>query len=187
MAHGAPPFRRRHYFIKKDFQRGFIIKFCLLILLGVLISTGLLLLFSQNTLTSSFQHSRLVIRSTALAILPATILTSLITLALITLATIAVTLFVSHKLAGPLFRFEKEIKEIAKGDLTTEIHLRKKDQISDMALSLNHMAVSLREKVIVIRTGIAQLKKLASEQDVPQDLIDGLEDLLQKIENNFKI
>ena len=106
MARQKPQFRRRNYFVKKDFQLGFIVKFCALVLLGVVISTGLLLFFSQDTLTSSFQQSRLVIRNTAWAILPAALLTNLITLGLISFATILVTLFISHKLAGPLFRFD---------------------------------------------------------------------------------
>jgi len=187
MTQQKPPFRRRHYFVKKGFQLGFILKFCLLVLLGVVISTGLLLLFSQDTLTSSFQQSRLVIRNTALAILPAAVLTNLITLGLISLATIFVTLFISHKLAGPLFRFEKELKQICEGDLTRDIKLRKKDQITDMAEGLNKMTASLREKVLTIRTGVAQLLQIASQQEAPIDLIEGLNDLQQKIESNFKI
>ena len=78
-----PPFRRRHYFINKDFQLRFILKFCLLILCGVLVSTGLLFLFSQDTLTSTYEQSRLVIKNTSLAILPAAVYTNLITLPLL--------------------------------------------------------------------------------------------------------
>ena len=81
--------RRRDYFVKKGFQFRFILKFCLLVFIGVVISTGLLFLFSQDTLTSSFQQSRLVIKNTGLAILPYVVYTNLITLGLITLATIA--------------------------------------------------------------------------------------------------
>ena len=75
-----PPFRRRHFFIKKDYQAKFILKFCLLVLAGSLLSIVLLLLFSQDTLTSSFDGSRLVVTKTATAILPGIILTNLITL-----------------------------------------------------------------------------------------------------------
>ena len=178
---------RRHYFIKKDFQFKFIFKFCLTILMGAIVATGLLFLFTQDTLTSSFQHSRLVIRNTALAILPAAIYTNLITLGLITLATIIVTLFISHKLAGPLFRFEKELREIGEGNLTKVIKLRKKDQITNMADGLNKMSASLREKVLAIQTEVAQLLDSASKQNAPQELIEGIKDLNQKIQTNFKI
>ena len=102
--------KRSHYFIKKDFQARFILKFCLLLLVGVIVSTGLLFLFSQDTLTSSFQDSRLVIENTALAILPTVVFSGLITLILLTIATIAVTLFISHKIAGPCSGLKKNSK-----------------------------------------------------------------------------
>ena len=186
MSQNKHPYRRKHYFIKKEFQFKFILKFCLIILAGIIISTSLLFLFSQDTLTSSFQQSRLVIKNTAIAILPAVIYTNLITLGLISLAVIVVTLFVSHKIAGPLFRFEKDIKEIGQGNLTKKIGLRKKDQITDMADSLNKMTASLHEKVFDIQTEVEHLVESAAKQNAPQGLIEELNRLNQKIKSNFK-
>lgn len=187
MTQGRPSFRRRQYFVKKDFQSEFIIKFCLLVLAGIIISTGLLLILSQGTLTSTFQNSRLVIQNTALAILPAALLTNLITLALIILATIFVVLFISHKIAGPLYRFEKELKRISEGDLSQEIRLRKKDQITDIAKGLNLMTSSFREKLIHIRADLEKLRDEAVKNNAPQEIIKGLNDLFEKIESTFKI
>jgi len=178
--------KRRHYFIKKDFQVKFILKFCLLLLAAVIVSTGLLFLFSQDTLTSSFQNSRLVIENTALAILPTVVYTGLVTLVLLTIATIAVTLFISHKIAGPMFRFEKELKEIGEGNLKKKVSLRKKDQAEELAYCINEMTASLREKVIHIRTMLEHILKSAREQNASTDLIEALENLHQEISNNLK-
>lgn len=180
-------YKRKSYFVKKDFQFRFILKFCIILLIGVIISTGLLFLFSQKTLTSSFEQSRLIIKNTGLAILPSVLYTNLITLGLITLATIIVTLFVSHKIAGPMFRFEKELKEIGGGDFTRRVTLREKDQITDMADRLNNMIASLQDKVIDIRTEVEHVRKSASTQNAPKTLIDELNKLHQKIESSFKV
>jgi len=181
------PYKRRHYFIKKGFQFRFILKFCLIILVGVIFSTGLLFLFSQGTLTSSFQQSRLVIKNTASAILSTVIYTNLITLGLITLATIVVTVFISHKIAGPMFRFEKELKEIGKGDLTKNIRLRKKDQITEIAVSFNETIASLHEKVFAIQSDVEHLLESASKRNAPEGLVEELNHLYQKIGSSFKI
>jgi methyl-accepting chemotaxis protein len=180
-------YTRKNYFVKKEFQFRFILKFCLILLIGVVISTGLLFLFSQDTLTSSFDQSRLVIKSTGLAILPSVLYTNLITLGLITLATIIVTLLVSHKIAGPMFRFEKELKEIGAGDLTRRVTLRERDQVTDMADRLNNMIASLQDKVIEIQTEVEHIHKSASKQNAPKTLIDALNKLHQKIGSSFKI
>jgi len=187
MSHAAESYKRRIFFIKKEFQIRFILKFCILLLVGIAISTGLLFLFSQDTLTSSFEQSRLVIESTGQAILPSVIYTNLITLGLVTLATIVVTLFVSHKIAGPMFRFEKELKQVAEGDLTKRVVLRKKDQITDMAGSLNDMISSLHEKLLDIQTDVERIRQSASRQNAPKELIEQLNNLHQNIANNFKI
>lgn len=181
------PYKRKQFYIKKDYQLIFILKFCFIILVGAFISTGLLFLFSQGTLTSSFEHSRLLVRDTSFAILPAAILTNIITLILITLATIVVVLFISHKIAGPMFRFEKDLNEIGQGDLTKKVTLRKKDQFTDMADSLNNMTTNLHDKVLAVQTEVEQLLESASKQKAPERLIGGLNHLHQSIHKHFKI
>ena len=179
--------KRRQYFVQKDFQSKFILKFCMVLLTGIIISIGLLFLFSKNTLTSSFEQSRLVIKNTASAILPSVFLSHLIALVLITLLTIVVTLLVSHKLAGPLFRFQKELKEIGDGDLSKVVKIRKKDQVKAMADSLNQMRANLQKKILDIKEEVEQIIESTSGQDIPPDLSKRLDHLNQKIRNNFKI
>ena len=181
------PQKRRRYFINKEFQLKFIVRFCLLILIGVIISTGLLFLFTHGTLTSSFRDSRLVIESTASAIAPAVIYTNLITLGLISLAALAVTLIVSHKIAGPVYRFEKEMREIGGGDLTKKVKLREKDQLKGMVESLNNMIASLKGKVLAIQSDVGDLITLASKENAPTGVIEELNRLQNKIGIHFKV
>jgi len=178
---------RKHYFIKKSFQVKLILKFCILLLVGVIFSTALLFLFSQDTLTSSFEQSRLKIRSTGFAILPSVILTNLITLGVVALATIVITLFVSHRIAGPLFRFEKELKQIGQGDLTKKVMLRQKDQMTDMAESLNEMVSSLHNKLALIQKDVEQLRNVASKQQASTELTEALTKLDRRITESFRI
>ena len=180
-------YKRRHYFVKKDYQFRFIVKFCLIVFLGALISSGLLFLFSRGTLTSSFDQSRLTIEKTSIAIMPAVLWTNAITLALITLATVIVVLFVSHKIAGPLFRFEKELREIAKGDLSKSIHLRREDQITEMAEELNRMTAGLRDRVRGVRSEVDRLIGLAAAESGETDWQREMEALKAQIQQQFKL
>lgn len=181
------PIKRRQYFVQKDFQSKFILKFCLILLIGIIISTGILYLFSENTLTSSFEQSRLVIKDTSSAILPNVFLSHLITFVIIALLTIAVTLLVSHKLAGPLFRFQKELKEIGNGDLSKPVKIRKKDQFEAVADSLNQMRANLQIKILDIKEEVNQIIEFTSTKEIPSDFVKRLEHLNQKIRNNFKV
>ena len=185
MRENKPGYRRKIHYIKKEFQFRFIVKFCLLVLVGGLISTAILAFFSKGTLTSTFENSRLVIEKTSIAILPAVIYTNLITLVLITGATIGVTLLISHKLAGPMFRFEADLKVIGTGDLTKVVRLRKEDQIKDMVQSLNDMTASLHGKVAGVRSQVSQLRDCLSQTQDAGEIDKRLKAVLDHIDDTF--
>jgi methyl-accepting chemotaxis protein len=119
--------------------------------------------------------------------MPAVIYTNIITLAMITLATIVAVLFISHKIAGPMLRFEEELKRIGKGDLTKKIKLRKKDQFEDMAESLIEMTANLHRKISAIQKKMDKILKTASRQKTPAKLIKELDNLNQYINSQFKM
>ena len=150
--------RRKNYFIDKKFQSLFIIKFCALIVLGAILSGVIVYLMSRSTVTTSFDNLRLVIKSTADFILPAVLLSSIVVIVVIGIATIAVTLFTSHRIAGPLYRMEKDIEEVASGNLTKQFSLRKADEIKALAEGLNDLTETLKDDVGKIKRGVNELE-----------------------------
>jgi methyl-accepting chemotaxis protein len=186
----SPPkntYKRRRYFIKKEFQFRFIVRFCLLVLFGGMLSTGLILYFSKGNLTSFFSNSCLVVSDTASFILPAVLYTNLVTMVIISLSLIAVTLFVSHKIAGPLFRLEKDINVIAEGDLTYTVKLRKGDQLRELSADMNHMTTHLNKKVRKIQIEVERIMKSASDRDTPEWFQQKLRQLHERMGQNFKL
>jgi methyl-accepting chemotaxis protein len=160
---------RKQLFINRGFQTRFIVKFFLILVLGGVISTGLTLFTTQDTLTSSFVDSKLVIQNTALAIMPSVIYTTLITTFLLGLVVIMVTLLVSHKIAGPMYRFEKDIDRVTKGDLKSRINIRKGDQFQELATSLNALIDHLNTDLAGILSDIEALAERAEKIDLPQE------------------
>lgn len=179
--------RRRQVYVKKEFQFRFILKFCLILLAGVLVSTGLLFYFSKDTLTSSFSHSRLVIQSTAEAMLPAIITTNLISLALILATTIIVTLYISHKIAGPILRLENELQRIGQGDLTTTVSLRSSDQMVAFAQRVNEMTAKLNRRIVEIQNQAQAIADAASRPDTADDVGLRAEKLNHYVRDHFTL
>ena len=173
--------RRSNYFIDKRFQSDFIFKFCILVITGSFISGLIIYLMSKSTLTTAFDNSRLTIKSTADFILPAVLLASTIVIVLIGLATVWVTIFTSHRIAGPLYRMTKDIEEVAGGNLKTRFSLRNHDELKRLAVSFDKMTESLRESIASIKETVAQLDKKA-----PQELGPEL-DKLKRTVNKFII
>jgi len=158
--------RRKKYFINKEFQIKFIVKFCILVIIGAVISGLFIYFMATSTLTTAFENSRLVIKSTADYILPSVLLASSVMIVIVGIAAILVTLFASHKIAGPLFRMEKEIKEIAQGNLNIDFHLRKNDQLKKLAMSLQEMTNSLKKDMKYISDTLESLDQESSLNNI---------------------
>ena len=70
--------KRRQYFIDKDFQTRFILKFCILVVLAGIINVGILYFVGKESTTVSIVNSRVIVRTTADFLLPILIQTFLI-------------------------------------------------------------------------------------------------------------
>jgi methyl-accepting chemotaxis protein len=81
--------------------------------------------------------------------------------------TFGLSLFLSHYIAGPLFRFEKTLEEMRGGNLTMNVKLRKNDELKDVADSFNQALAGLRAKVKMDRdnlaAGVARGRALAEQ------------------------
>lgn len=173
------PDRRKNYYIKKKFQRNFILKFFTLLLLGALISGAIIYLMSRSTLTTTFDNSRLAIRSTADYILPSVLLSGAAVMIIIGFAAIIMTLFASHKIAGPLYRIGKDIDELASGNLNVRFVLRGSDEIKELAYKLDSMARSLSSKAAAIENALASLE--SSSKDASPETKKSIQNLKEAI------
>ncbi len=60
-------------------------------------------------------------------------------------------IFVSHRIAGPMYHFEKSARAIRDGDLSVNFNVRKTDEMKDAALSLEEMVESLRKDMKAVK------------------------------------
>jgi len=55
-------------------------------------------------------------------------------------------ILVSHKIAGPLVRVKKALRQMIDGDYNIFLRLRERDQLKDVADQINKLAASLKRK-----------------------------------------
>jgi signal transduction histidine kinase len=172
--------KRRNYFIEKKFQSQFIIKFCLLVVFGGLVTIALVYLFSRQATTVAIVNSRVVVRTAADFLLPILIQTVAIAVTLTGLGVIFVTLLVSHRIAGPLYRFKKAMEGMERGDFSRGFTLRTHDQLQDVAVSVNQMLKSNRQQLGAIQEMTAVLKRNLdkySDGDVAAGKLSSLQEM----------
>jgi len=93
------------------------------------------------------------------------------------------SLFISHKIAGPLYRFNLIFAAIKKGIVPIPIRLRKGDYLYDVMENINEMLERLRDKLTELQEAqanvnrsITKCKDTASHGSM-DDLVKDLEDL----------
>jgi len=98
-------------------------------------------LFHEAQLLSGHEQAVVanVLRSANTRVLPKIIILA----ALIAMA----SLLMSHRIAGPIYRFIASARAMGRGDLTVKFSLRKDDELSDLADALDQMARALRKQI----------------------------------------
>ena len=158
--------QRKNYFIDRKFQTDFMIKFYLLVLItgGFVI---LMLYFLAGKATAvSFVNSRVVVQTAADYIFPILVQTFAVTSLVVGLAAGGIMLFVSHRIAGPAYRFKKVLEALGDGDFSIDCRIRANDSLKDVAESFRGMIGKVRGKLGAVDGSLAELKRKMETQNL---------------------
>ncbi|MDD5773483.1 MAG: hypothetical protein PHX78_08490 [bacterium] len=184
--------KRSNYFIKKTFQLKFIGVFLALIILGSMILGWVIYRITNQSLARAFYQSHLQIKSTWEILFPSVAVATLLAIFISGTISVVMVLIFSHKIAGPLFRFEKNLEEVAKGDLTVKTKLRDTDQLEMLADKLNILTKELNLRIKEIKTETEKLSECLQKTNYldgsakSKEIKDSL-DHLDKIISQFKL
>lgn len=145
--------RRRTYLIKTGLQLRYM---------GIIISTMLMVAFGVGWIIYHTSWSRIAntpdLTLDKLSMIFDSVNVILVQWIIIFIFIIAIlSIFVSHKIAGPVYRLEETSRIIASGDLTYQVHLRHGDELGDLQEAFNKMSDSLRKIVATDREIIERL------------------------------
>ena len=149
--------RRKRYFIKPGFQSRLTAIFILIVIIVANIVGALVYAFSISKLESKLViESKLPIDPSQLGqtLLPGVIVAELISILVVAF----ICIFVTHTIAGPVYRMERVARSIGDGDLTNFIKLRPKDELKDLADAMNEMTMGLRNKITSFREARSRIK-----------------------------
>lgn len=150
--------RRKKYFIKPGFQSRLTAIFILIVIIVANIVGALVYGFSVEKLENNLvEEAKLPVDSKQLgqALLPGVIIAELISIFVVAF----ICIFVTHTIAGPVYRMEKVVRNIGEGDLTHFIKLRPKDELKDLADAMNEMTMGLRNKVISFKENVSLIQE----------------------------
>lgn len=180
--------KRRIYYIEKKFQTKYILMTIFLLLTYTF--AFIIIIFSPYILTLYLDFYSLAEKAEAartLLILHGKVWPGI---GGIILLFGALSIFITHKIAGPLYRMKKSISEIIKGNLDVKVNLRKRDDLKDLAEHVNMLAEELRTFVNTVRVDYDLLSEyiLELEREIDAKMIteESGRALIHKVEANKK-
>lgn len=175
------PWRRKRFYIHPIQRKYFLLSLVPLIFYSFLILFFLflpldLLFFSE---ASSTQKAAVLwqLRALGVRVWPAVFLSMLLSAIL--------SIFVTHKFAGPLYRFQETLRRMAEGDFAQRVKLRKGDELRELEEILNQFLANvgsaiadLREKEAAVQEKLdALIAKLKAGEAGRAELLADLEEL----------
>ena len=135
-------FKRRTIFIKKKLQ----LRYMALIILSVL--SGLLIMAYELTFTLHEVFDKYpVLLQPLYDHFPSLAYSFVYKLLIYIVFVVLISAILSHKMAGPVYRFEQTCKAVAKGDFSQRVHLRKGDQLTELQDEFNKMMDRVEEEI----------------------------------------
>ena len=183
---------RKILFIEKAFQIRFMLKVIAVIVLGTALTGGFLYLFGNyqisrmyNQAHYNFQESWEVFRS-------AVLFASFLSMSLVAVLAVFFTIYDSHKIGGPLYRFRMNLEQIGSGDLTLNTKLRDGDELRPFVESMNNMTLSLRTSLREIKAAHEELRSAIIDNqngcdDARVAQLTALADKVSDRLNSFKV
>lgn len=151
-----------NFFLQKNFQGKVIVATLFTGMVGFGSILILLLFFSASPMSYDITSSHLV--STPLPLLKTFLSTNWFLLLMIGVIMIIFTLIGTHRIAGPLYRFEIALEKISQGDLTDTIVLRKNDEGKMLAQRINALNESLSHDLNIIRRNATFIEDVVTIQ-----------------------
>lgn len=150
------PYKRslKNYFIDKRFQTKYLL--LTILLLGTYTFIFIAILFSPSILTLFFDAS---LEEKAAAARTFLVLHDTIwpTAAAVILIFGFLSIFLTHKIAGPVYRLKQALTELIGGNLDTRMRLRKGDDLQELAAQVNLFSDELRNYVTALKKDHEQL------------------------------
>jgi methyl-accepting chemotaxis protein len=160
------------------------------VLASSLISSFVLYFLVSSEVEANFYSAHTKIQQTGEMLLPSLLITNFVVILFTCILTVAIVLLISHKIAGPLYKFEMIARQVGNGNLKVNTNLRRMDQLKDLSVAFSDMSTGLRKKISDIKVNTEQISENVEEalkELGENDTLDELKKRTQKLQESVDV
>lgn len=143
---------------KKGFHHFFSRKLALYLFLGLVLSNLTFFLLAGKPLGDSYSKAFQVLQGIDETLLRTIFSTTAYILILIIPLIFFASMLMSHRVSGPVFRFERSAESLANGDLTVRVRIRNKDEMKEVAAMMDGTIDKFRAKIAGLKEKSQRVK-----------------------------
>lgn len=168
-----------NYSIKRQMQLRLLVKVMIVALIATGLASTVFYLYSSQEVGQSFKQFHINARNFLDFLFPAIIIALVIGVVI----AFGIAIFFPHKIAGPLYRIERDIKErLGEGDFSIKFTVRKGDEMADLADALNIMIGKLRLKIDQIKASSDTLLSSISNTNKEDEYFRKISEIARRLD-----
>ncbi|MCM8790383.1 MAG: methyl-accepting chemotaxis protein [Candidatus Omnitrophica bacterium] len=185
IANNKTRFKRKQLFVSAKFQLKYVGLILLLMFITAIVCSYVVyyssMILLAEKLANVYPQGRLI------AIIKTVNFRVLLSIVLLMPFVAYIGIYLSHKIAGPIYRMERFLEDMAGGNLTSRLSLRKGDELGSIADKINLLSDSMKQTIgrqkaslTKVLIELENLKKLADSKPADISQFDNNIDRLQK-------
>jgi len=159
-------YKRKNYFIKKNFQGKLILGYFLFMVVGCLIFILALSYMAADSMTVVYSNNNLQIGQTPLMLFKQLLAAYWVFIVIGAVLVVVIATRITHRVAGPMFNLERSLDYMIDGKLDNVIYLRNKDEGKELAVKINQFNAELSSQIRIVRKRSTNIQELLSNYAV---------------------
>lgn len=161
----SPPNKRRIVLIDPRFQLRMAAAFILLqVLLTALFAAGLYI-FMDSELHADLASAHASYKSLSEMLLPVVLTLAMFSVTLSVVLTSVFVVLISHKIAGPMYRFRTVLESLSHRRFEAHTRIRPDDQLGELAISLDKAIKTVRTDIHGLHQSVWKLRESHAKAD----------------------
>jgi methyl-accepting chemotaxis protein len=169
--------RRKRYFLSGSIQPRLLLGFAVLLLILIVIAGGLFYLLANRELSAEYYKAHSTLRYVMQNLLPWLLLVNLAGI----LVALFLAVFYTHRIAGPAYRIQQDLRKISQGILTTRVRTRRKDQLKGLESEVNRVAQEFEQGILQVKQSLLKLEGSLADLEKATSTGEASTDRLQQM------
>ncbi len=148
MTRRTTSYQRKQFFLSDSSQPRLLVGIELIFLILLVISGAIFYLIANRNLTTTYFQAHLHIKNMLEILIPLLIAINLVGL----IIGAVLTLFYTHRIAGPVYRLCRILRQAGQGNLAQAVNFRKDDELKELDKATTEMLTALNQRVQKLRT-----------------------------------